>query len=372
MIIAVNTRLNKETQPEGYQEFLLEMLEHLTSTFQEHRFIYIFDQPYTAKKIFAKNVVSINAGPKTSNTLRLRYWFNYRIPAILRRHKADVFVSMEGICSLRTKVPQCMLLSDLGFLNHPELLNRSQQRFYKKFTPVFLAKTKSIVTLSAFSRSLISSQYKIDADKITVINPVINDIFKPLDWEEKEGVKEKYADGKAYFFFSGNVNKNSNSINLLKAFTFFKKRQKSSMLLLIAGKADETFKTALRTYKLRNDVKLLEDLSKEELAKITAAAYSVVYPVLNAGLSLPVLQSLQCGVPVVTTDTQAMNSVFEKAVLYAKPDDHEDIAEKMMLVFKDENKANELVRAGNELLQQNQPAKSVDLLMRCILSAVKS
>jgi glycosyltransferase involved in cell wall biosynthesis len=367
MTIAVNTRLNKETQPEGYEGFLFEMLGHLAKGFPEHQFIYIFDQSYNAKQNFAKNVLTIVSGPKTSSVLRLQYWFNYRIPAILRKHKADVLLSMEGICSLRTKIPQCLLLSDLGFLNHPELLKRSHTRFYKKFTPAFLAKAKSIATVSAFSRSLIAGRYKINAEKITVIYPVIDDIFKPIDWEEKEFIKEKYAEGKAYFLFNGDINQRSNLINLLKAFSFFKKRQKSNMLLLIAGNADEGSKKALKTYKLRNEIKLLEHLAKEDLAKITAAAYALVYPVLYADLALPALQAMQCAVPVITADEAGLSSICGKAALYANPGDHEDIAEKMMLVFKDENKANELIKAGNELLQQYEPGKTADLLMQCIL-----
>jgi glycosyltransferase involved in cell wall biosynthesis len=139
------------------------------------------------------------------------------------------------------------------------------------------------------------------------------------------------------------------------------------MLLLIAGNADEGSKKALKTYKLRNEIKLLEHLAKEDLAKITAAAYALVYPVLYADLALPALQAMQCAVPVITADEAGLSSICGKAALYANPGDHEDIAEKMMLVFKDENKANELVKAGNELLQQYEPGKTADLLMQCIL-----
>jgi hypothetical protein len=341
MTIAVNTRLNKETQPEGYEEFIYSILNQLTEKFPQHQFIYFFDRPYDEKIVFTKNVMPVVAGPKTSSILCLQYWFNYRIPGLLRKHKADVFVSMEGICSLRTKVPQCLIISDLSFLTHPQQLKKYQARFYTKFTPAFLAKAKGIATVSTFTKSLIANRYKINADEIAVINPVIDAIFTPLNWEEKEHIKEKYAEGKAYFLCSGN----SNLINLLKAFSFFKKRQKSNMLLLI------------------------ESPDKAELAKITASAYAMVYPVLYDDMALPALQAIQCNVPVVISDAGALPSVFGEAALYVNPDSHEDIAQKMMLVFKDEDKANELVKAGNELLQQYQPGKTADLLMQCILKA---
>jgi glycosyltransferase involved in cell wall biosynthesis len=371
MIIAVNTRLNKESQPEGYEGFLFSILDQLSKKNPQHQFIYIFDAP-NKNTVFPENVTPVVAGPKASSSLRLQYWFNYRIPAILRKHKAGVFVSLEGICSLRTKVPQCLLLSDLSFLNYPELLKKSKARFYTKFTAAFLTKSKSIATVSVFSRSLISKRYKINADEIAVINPVIDAIFTPLDWEEKERMKEKYAEGKAYFLFSGGINQRSNLINLLKAFTFFKKRQKSNMQLLITGNADETFKKELKTYKLRDEVKLLEGLDKAELAKITASAYAMVYPVLYDDMALPALQALQCNVPVVISDAGALPAIFGEAALYINPESHEDIAQKMMLVFKDEDKANELVKAGNELMQQYQPGKTADLLMQCILKAANS
>ena len=367
MTIAVNTRLNKETQPEGFEEFLFPLLDHLSKKFPQHQFLYIFDAPYK-NIIFPENVTPVVTGPKATSSIRLQYWLNYRIPAILRKHNAGVFVSLEGICSLRTKVPQCLLLSDLSFLNYPELLKKSQARFYTRFTPAFLAKAKSIATVSAYSKKVIADHYKMAAEDIGVVHPPVNAIFKPLDWEEQEIIKEKYTEGKAYFL----CNTNSNLINLLKAFTFFKKRQKSNMLLLIAGNTDESFKKELKTYKLRSEVKLLEGLDKAELAKITASAYAMVYPVLYDDMALPALQALQSHVPVILSDAGALPAVFGETALYVNPKNYEDIAQKMMLVFKDEAKANELVEAGKELLLQYQPGKNAELLMQCILKAVNS
>lgn len=363
MIIAVNTRLNKKTQPEGYETFLFSMLEHLTAAFPQHQFLYVSDEPYHNTSAFQNNVTPVVTGPETSSSLRLQYWFNYRVPAVLRRHKADVFVSMEGICSLRSKVPQCILVSDLSFLQSSAAAKKTAARFYKKYMPAFLTKAKIIAAVSDHSKKMISDHYKIAPEKITVIHPVVDKTFEPLDWEQHEIIKEKYAGGKAYFLCSTN----SNLINLLKAFSFFKKRQKSNMLLLIAGNTDEIFRKEFKTYKLREEVKLLDGLDKTELAKITAAAYAVVHPVLYDDIALPALQALQCQVPLIVSDTGSLPSVFGEAALYVNPESFEDIAQKMMLVFKDEGKANELVKAGNELLLQYQPGKNADLLMQCIL-----
>ena len=369
MIIAVNTRLRKETQPDGYEKFLFTCLSQLTKKNPQHQFLFIFDKPYDESLSFAKNVVAIVAGPETSNRLKLQYWFNFKIPALLRKHKADVFVSMEGISSLRTKIPQCLAVTDLGFLHQPALQKKWLAGFYKKFTPAFLAKAKTIVTVSEFAKSTLINHYKIDTARVDIIYPGVDEIFKPEGWDEKEVIKEKFTEGKAYFLFSGNINSNSNHINLLKAFSFFKKRQKSNMMLLIAGMADEQFVKDLKTYKFRDEVKLLENLSAEVLAKIMAAAYAMVYPVFYSDLALPALQAMKCNTPVIVSNTGALPSICGNAALYCKPEDFNDIAEKMMLVFKDEDKVKKLVAAGKLQIQKYNWDNAAAMLMQGIQKA---
>jgi len=368
MIIAINCRLNKAAQPEGYDEFLQHILNSLTTKFSQHRFLYIFDKPYPQLIAFAENVTPIVTGPETKTVLRLQYWLNYTLPAVLRKHHADVFVSLDGTCSLRTKIPQCLLIPDLNFLQQPPAVKRSLAKFYKKYTPAFMAKAKAIATVSAYTQQRIAGMYATEATDIALIHPVADAVFKPMDWEAKEPVMEKYSNGKAYFLYSGRIDQGSNIINLLKAFTFFKQRQKSNMQLVIAGNADEGFKKELGNYRLRNEVVLLENLSRAELAAVTAAAYAMIYPVLHAGLALNPLQAMRAGVPVVAANSESLTAICGAAAIYCNPADVKDMAENMMLLFKDEDMAARLVRAGHELIKQYDQERSADMLMQCIVT----
>lgn len=314
--------------------------------------------------------MTVTAGPEIKNTILLQYWLNYKIPALLRKHKAEVLVNMNGMCSLRTKLPQSMLVHDLSFLQDPGLLKKTQVRFLKRFTPKFLAKAKNIVTLSQFHRSFIIDQYKVDPGKIDTIYPGIGKIFTPVSFEERELIKEKYAEGREYFVCIGSAGLNSNLVNLLKAFSFFKKRQKSNMLLLIAGKTDEQFKQDLKTFKFRNEVKLLENLSNEEVAKVTAAAYAMIHPASYDAFATVPLGAVQCKVPVLCSNTAVMTEFLDNAALYFNSEDLRDIAEKMMLVFKDEDMAKRLVKAGEMQCRDYDWEKTAGLLWQSILKAI--
>lgn len=370
MIIAVNSRFLGETQPDDLENFITECFSRLAVKYAQHQFLYIFNKPFDKDLNFPKNVTAVFAGPETKNTILLQYWLNYKLPALLRKYKAEVFVSIDGMCSLRTKLPQCMLVHDLSFLQYPGLLKKTQVRFLKKFTPLFLAKAKNIVTVSQFHRSLIIDQYKVDTGKIDTIYPGINKLFIPVSFEERELTKEKYAEGREYFLCLGSTGFNSNLINLLKAFSFFKKRQKSNMMLLIADKTDEQFKQELKTFKFRNEVKLLEALSKEDVAKITAAAYAMVHPVFYDAFATAPSGAMQCRVPVLCSNTDTLNELCGNAALYFNPEDFKDIAEKMMLVFKDEDMAKGLVRTGEIRCRDYDWDKTTGLLWQSILKAI--
>lgn len=369
MTIAINTRLQQKDQPEGYATYLFELLNALTNSYPQHQFIYIFDRAYDEKLQFAKNVLPVVAGPQTNNSLRLQYWFNFKIPAVLRKHKADVFVSLEGICSMRTKKPQCLLFTDTSFLQSKPVIKKTNHRLLKKYTHAFIEKAESIAMVSNYTASTITNTYPQVNKHAPIIHPCISPIFKPLAWEEKAAVQEQHTQGKAYFLYSGAINQNSNLINLLKAFTLFKKRQKSNMLLVIAGEADAAFTNELKTYKLRQEVLVLEKLQPEELNKITAAAYALVYPVWYADFTITALQALACEVPLIVSHTGALPAIFEDAALYVEPGNINNIADQLMHIFKDEDKLQQLVNSGKSVIKQYQPNLSATALMDTILKA---
>lgn len=65
--------------------------------------------------------------------------------------------------------------------------------------------------------------------------------FQPLPWEEKIKVKEQYTAGTEYFLYAGSFRPGKNLVNLLKAFSLFKKRQQSNWKLVLAGVAEEGY-----------------------------------------------------------------------------------------------------------------------------------
>jgi glycosyltransferase involved in cell wall biosynthesis len=146
------------------------------------------------------------------------------------------------------------------------------------------------------------------------------------------------------------------------------------MQLILIGKgmaAKDSFLTSVKSYKYRSEVKILLDLPETEAAKITAAAYAIVLPALYEGMAIFSFQAMQCGAPVISSRNGAMEEIAGNAALYVDPENFEDIAQKMMLVFKDETFRNKLIDNGKLRVDQLREQHTHDPIWESILNGVK-
>ena len=365
MRIAVNTRFLLQDSLEGIGYFSSETLKRITRTQPQHDFLFIFDRPFDDSFLFAPNVKGIVCSPPARHPLLWKYWYDVKLPAVIKKWNADVFVSLDGFCSLRLNIPQLLVVHDLAFFHYPRYYKRSHMLFHKRYTGRFLRKAAAIATVSEFSKNDILSRYKIPSGKISVVYNGVKQIFQPLAAIEKNKIQKQYSGGHEYFIYTGAIHPRKNLVNLLKAFSLFKKRQRSSMKLVLTGRLAwkyEGFLKDLKTYKYRDDVILTGYLEENELATVMAAAYALVYPSFHEGFGVPVLEAMQSAIPVITSSKSSMQEIAGEAALYAEPSDPSSIAEQMMRIYKDETLRSKLITAGVEKVKQFSWDKTAALL----------
>jgi glycosyltransferase involved in cell wall biosynthesis len=349
MRIAVNTRLLLKGRLEGIGWYTHQMLERIVRAHPEHEFIFFFDRQYDESFVFAPNVTPVVVHPQARHAVLFYIWFEWSIPALLRKYKADLFLSTDGFCSLSTKVPTCLVMHDLAFEHYPQHLKLSHRLYLQHWSPRFARKASRIVTVSEYSKNDIAERYRIRPDKIDVTYNGAHPSYVPLKWEEREAIKAQYTSGQEYFIFAGALHPRKNVLALLQAFIKFKKRQRSPIKLVIVGRMAWKFKelVALReTMPFKEDVVWAGYMNVDELSKVMGAAYALIYPSLFEGFGIPILEALKCGVPAVVSNTSSMPEVAGDAALLVDPTDVDDIAAKMGLIYKDEVLRAKLVAAA--------------------------
>jgi hypothetical protein len=171
----------------------------LAQTNPEDIFLFIFNKG--TDSVFPENIVPVLVEAKTKGVGKMLYAM--KLAATLKKNKADIFVSEKTI-SLKIKIPQLLISPDLSFIHHSSFFNKKQLDFLKKNTPLYLGKAAGIIVNSHFLKKEIVEKFKNDEKKNYVIYPEIKNNFTLIDLEERELIKEKYAEGNDFFVYSGN------------------------------------------------------------------------------------------------------------------------------------------------------------------------
>ncbi len=370
MVIVVNTRLLLKNKLEGIGWFTFETLKRITRNHPEHRFIFLFDRPYDKSFITEGNVTPVVVSPPTRHPLLWIFWFEFRIPAILKKYHADLFLSPDGYLSLRTSVPQLPVIHDLNFVHRPKDLPRLTSAYYNFYFPRFARKASRIATVSEWSKKDISGSFGINPDKIDVVYNGCDRSFTPQNDPENVTVREKYTGGHPYFLFVGALHPRKNIEGLLEAFDEFKTRSASPVKLVIAG--GKMFKTGritekYQSMKYRNEVIFTGRVSDDELRKIYGAALALTFVPFFEGFGIPVVEAMGAGIPVICSYTTSLTEVGGDAVLFVDPAQPGHIASAMIKIAANEALRKSMVEKGFRHKEKFTWERSAALLWESIL-----
>ena len=349
MKIAVNTRFLIKNKLEGIGWFTYETLKELTKQHPDCEFVFLFDRPFDPEFIFSPNVTPVVLFPQARHPFLWYWWFEFSVTAALKKIKPDIFISTDNFLSLRSKVKTLLVAHDIAYEHYPYHINRLALWYYKTYFPKYLKKADRVVTVSQYTKDDIVKTYNIPQSKIDVIYNGANDLFKPATESEKTAVKQTYAQDNDYFIYIGAIQPRKNVKNLLLAFDTFKRNKPSAVKLLIAGrKAWDTEDTILayESMQFKNDVIFLGHLLKDSLAKVTSGAIALVYPSFYEGFGIPIIEAMNCDVPVITSNVTSMPEVTGDAGLLVDPHSIDSIAGAMTKLYFDASLREQLIIKG--------------------------
>jgi glycosyltransferase involved in cell wall biosynthesis len=349
MVIAVNTKLSAADALNDHTNSINEIFRRIIQWHPDHRFIIIADEE--TENVFSNfnNVIIIQAGHKNIHPSKAFIRQKIAIAPVLKKYKCNLYISYATQPPVRTKVPQCSVVTSLTLIHQSFLIKKNLLLFYKTFFTRNIRKAKSIIAPSLFCKENLSQHFKNIDDRIEIIYSGIAHDFDLVNDQNKDEIKSKYYDGYEYFIYTGEIGSHKNLVTLLKAFSAFKKRQKSSMKLCIAGHEGykhESFYEELRLFRFKADVKIFKDPPAEQLAQLLAASYAMVFPSKYECFAVQPLQAMKSNVPVIASSKGVMPEILGDAALYADPDNFKEFAVKMMQLFRDETLRKELIAKG--------------------------
>lgn len=349
MKIAVNTRLLIKDKLEGIGWFTAETFKRITASHPEVEFIFLFDRAYNRDFIFSDNIIPVVLPPQARHPILYYTWFNLSVPYILKKHKADLFISPDGYLSLNTSAPQLSVFHDLNFEHYPKDLPWLEQKYYRHFFPKFAQKAKRIATVSEFTKKDIVQQYHIEPAKIDVVYNGANQLFKPASDETILSVQKRFTHNQPFFLFVGALHPRKNLVNLFKAFDLFKKQTDHPHKLLIVGDKKwwtNEIRKAFESMQYKQDVIFSGRVDTMELVNILGAAEALTYVSYFEGFGIPIVEAFYSETPVITSNATSMPEVAGEAALLIDPFSENSISEAMKKIAGNEQLKKKLTEKG--------------------------
>lgn len=187
----------------------------------------------------------------------------------------------------------------------------------------------------------------------------IPDNLKNMDINVIQGVLKKTYGLTAgqYFLFYGAIEPKKNVMRILQAMSM----SKTDMPIVIVGKngwlyhdVEIYLKQAKRMQAKRIRI---EYVSFWMLMYLLKGARGLVFPSIYEGFGLPVLEAMQMGCPVITSNTSSLPEVGGDAVHYVNPLNIYEIAEAIDQFSEDDSYVNTLIQKGLTQAKKFTPEK---------------
>lgn len=349
MNILVNTRLLLHGKMEGIGFYTHQLMQKVTKNHPEHTFYFLFDRPFHSDFIYAPNVVPIVMGPPARHPFLYIVWFEITVPHIIKKYNIDAFFSPDHFLSLRAKVPTILAVHDLNFMYNPENLPLVTSLYYRFFFPRFVKKAKHFIAVSEYTKNDIIQYFKIPQNNISVVYNASNQKKGKLSSEQIIETKRKFSNGNNYFFYIGSLHKRKNIGRMLLAFDDFINKTKADVNLIIGGKAMWSDKEMEKDYqKVVHKEKIIFTgrLSNDDAKLLMGSSLALIFVSLFEGFGVPIVEAMESGVPVITSNVTSMPEIAGDAAYLVNPLSVNEITEAMIKVFQDEKYRHELIEKG--------------------------
>lgn len=348
--IAVNTRLLLRDKMDGIGYFTYETMQRIVRWHPDIEFHFLFDRAPDPMFTFAANVVPVVLHPQARHPILWYLWFDWSVASYLRQHDFDLFLSPDGYCSLRADTPTVAVMHDIAYEHYPDFVPGMVRRYYQYFMPRYAAHASRIATVSEYSKKDIASYYHTSPDKIDVVYSAAKDIFRPSTESEIAATREEYAGGAPYLIFVGSIHPRKNLKNMLLGFEQHRRARPESQLRFIVAGAfgwqNSELKQVIESMSYREDVIFLGRQSVEDLARLIAGAFTLMYVSVFEGFGVPPLEAMQSHVPAITSPVSSLPEISGEGALYADPLDPAAIGEAISTLWDDPGLRAQMIARG--------------------------
>ena len=269
-------------------------------------------------------------------------------PLVRRQPGIDLLHSLAMTGPLSPPCPHVVTIGDVIWVHHPASLSRVTTTLWRVLVPPIARRSNRVITFTDAARRDIVASLRVPTDRVDVVAPGSG---LPVSSEPSpEGaLREWLGLGDRRIVLTVSILRpHKNLERLVAAMTEVTARAPDAVLVMPGRPTpyEPVLRAAIERAGMADSVKLAGFVDERDLEGLYRAAACFVFPSLQEGFGLPVLEALRRGVPVACSAIPELLEVAGDAALTFDPTDPHAIAEAILALLNDPVRAQRLARAG--------------------------
>ena len=257
-----------------------------------------------------------------SNALIAGYWRTFELGKEVDEENFEVYhgLSNELPKGGLNKVKKVVTIHDLIAYKHPEWFSLADAKILKAKVNHAIKNSDRIIVPSNFVKRDIQTHFSSAVDKTHVVQEAIEKTdlapsktpFTQFDEEPED-----------FFLFVGNTNPRKNFSLVLAAMMLI--QDVTLIAVLTSSKPDAELKKLMQKLIEQKRLIVLEYVSPAELNFLYENSKGLLYPSIEEGFGLPVLEAMQNKCAIITTNNSSMSEVASDAAIYLASNEAEEL-----------------------------------------------
>ena len=277
------------------------------------------------------------------------FWHHTALPGVLKKLRTEVLhIPSYRRIVWRAPVPQVVTVHDCAAFAVSGKYDAARMFYGRHVVSRLARQADQLMAVSHSTATDMERFFKVRAADVKVVwNGIDHRAFFPRPAAEvRRTLADKLEQTRPYFLYLARLeHPGKNHVRLIAAFEKFAAANPDRTEELVFGGADwhgaEAIHARIAASPLRQRIRNLGFVAKEDLPVWYGGATARVYPSLFEGFGLPPVEAMACGCPVVSSPRGSLHEVVGDAARLIDPEDIADMA-----VALGEMSGSEAVRAA--------------------------
>lgn len=337
----------------GAHTYLSELCKVIKNSEQDLKFEYVFLDShlpvYTGSSKIGKLREQVNYIFWKQVTLPIKAWLNGCSLVFC----SDYFVPYMHLGF--TTVP---VFHDAFIWEYPSHYNKYWLGIFKTFGVSAAKKASAVVTVTSYAKDQIAKYSGIDAANIVPIHIGPKSSIAENEFGAVVDHNLEPLLSKKYILHVGTIEKRKNLTTLLAAFEMLLQNNPQDLYLIIVGqksnkptlKDDAVFEMVAASSLLKEHVIFTDFLTDSQTAQLYKHAALYVFPSINEGFGIPILEAFAHKVPVLVADNSCLPEVAGNAATGFDPYNPNALSTLIAQTLQDQALLESLQQKGTERL----------------------